>query len=601
MPPVGRRARGNLGIGVAAAGVVATGPALFSLAWFFRGNSLWALWARVDTWVYAGVLWGLARWPAPGARRMRVLALLYAGLGLTSALLHGHVFPGRGLEFSGDRKWRGKNVYQTSDAELTEGLCHLALHAVTWAMLARSGGRGTPPPPPEPVGGFRRVRRAWPVLRTVLAPLLFGLLLLELNPRALTWSMYATFHPATMKRIDVNTNLDGFMEMAQANDYWKGRGDPWLHTHFQRRGRELVPHDIAMPFYQGLDIAPLKQMQTEIITYTPEEWQARIDRVANATRSQFWQGKYLASLDLSPVSPLGNIGGLGTVRALTLALDDKNFNRFNAHVKAMFKRGELPLICGTLFELPLDSLYQVYKIYDAIPKDQHDQSSVPPHVFSRLVLLVDKPFCGKQEGREVTPLKSLLGRTGSDLLFSDSEAPRSGSLVGLFFGLLLILDVLFVAVACRGEVWVSVLALGATGVQGLSEFGGWVELQLNETFGAGFVDSAAGTTFYQNEGERMEEGGARGGAGGGGGAAGDARWEKFQHGIDNLVKDAQKREEARELLGVTTEADPEDIRKAYKRLAVRWHPDKNRDQLEEAEEMFKRVQQAASILLPKDQ
>jgi len=99
----------------------------------------------------------------------------------------------------------------------------------------------------------------------------------------------------------------------------------------------------------------------------------------------------------------------------------------------------------------------------------------------------------------------------------------------------------------------------------------------------------------------MEDAEARGGAGGEGGAAGDARWEKFQHGIDNLVKDAQKREEARELLGVTTEADPEDIRRAYKRLAVRWHPDKNRDQLEEAEEMFKRVQQAASILLSKDQ
>merc|ERR1712091_318924 len=134
-------------------------------------------------------------------------------------------------------------------------------------------------------------------------------------------------------------------------------------------------------------------MQTNIITYTPEEWQARIDRVGNATRSQFWQGKYLASLDLSPMSPLGNMGGLGTVRALTLALDDKNFNGFNAHVKAMFKRGELPLICGTLVEFPLESLYQVYKIYDAIPKDQPDQSSVPRHVFSRLVLLVDKPFC----------------------------------------------------------------------------------------------------------------------------------------------------------------------------------------------------------------
>ena len=95
------------------------------------------------------------------------------------------------------------------------------------------------------------------------------------------------------------------------------------------------------------------------------------------------------------------------------------------------------------------------------------------------MLHVDKPFCAKQEGREATPLKTLLGRSGSDLLFGDSQAPRSGSLVGLFLGLLLVLDVLFVATACRGEVGVSALALGAAGVQALAEFGGWVELQLN--------------------------------------------------------------------------------------------------------------------------
>ena len=601
MPPAGPRPRprGNLGVGLAAAGAVATGPALFALAWLLRGNSLRALWARVDTWGYARALWGLARWPAPGARRVRALALLYAGLGLASALLHGHVFPGRGLEFSGDRKWRGGNVYQTSDAELAEGLCHLALHAGAWAAMARA----IPRPAPEPArrGGLRRALRAWPALRTVAAPLLFGLLLLELNPRALTWSMYATFHPAALKRIDADAHLTEFMDVARGSDYWKGRGDPWLHTHFQRRGRELAPDAIAMPPYQGLGIAPLRQMRTDFESFTPEQWQARTDRVIKATRNRFWQGKYLASLELE--SPRGLLGSVGsrTLRALTLAVDDRDLKQFNRHVKAMFTRGELPLICGTLVEVPVESLFQVYKIYDAVPTGQTDRSKVPPHVFSRLVLHVDKPFCAKQEGREATPLKTLLGRSGSDLLFGDSQAPRSGSLVGLFLGLLLVLDVLFVAAACRGEVGVSALALGAAGVQALAEFGGWVELQLNETFGTGLADSAAGAPFYRTEGERMEDAGARGGAGGEGGAAGDARWEKFQHGIDNLVKDAQKREEARELLGVTTEADPEDIRRAYKRLAVRWHPDKNRDQLEEAEEMFKRVQQAASILLPKDQ
>lgn len=102
----------------------------------------------------------------------------------------------------------------------------------------------------------------------------------------------------------------------------------------------------------------------------------------------------------------------------------------------------------------------------------------------------------------------------------------------------------------------------------------------------------------------MENGEGRGpGAGGraGEGEEGDARWDKFHHGINNLVKDAEQREEARALLGVSPEATPEDVRRSYKRLAVQWHPDKNRDRLEEAEEMFKRVQQAASILLPKDQ
>ena len=607
---------GSLGVGLAAAAALLTAPALFAAAWVARGNTVGRLWARVDTFAYGGTLWFLWRWPAPGAHRVRALALLYVGLGLASALLHGHIFPGKGLEFSGDRKWRGQAVYQTSDAEFLEGLCHVLLHAGAWAMMARGrrpGGTGASvadlPPHLEllsPLLGPLR-RPWWPGVRTALAPLLFGFLLFEFNPRALTWSMYATVHPATLNRVETSKGLDEFMEIARANDFFTGRGTPWLHAHFQRRGREITPHAIALPFYQGLDIAPLKQMQQEIPSYTVEEREARADKVVKATRSEFWRGKYLASLEVS--SGLGGIfaiHGKMATRALTMAVEDNHFKSFVAHAKKMHEAGEIPLVCGTLLEVPIDSLYKVYTIYDAIPKDQIDKSVVADHIFSRLVLYVDRPWCGQQKQREVTPLRAIVGRSGADLIFGDSTAPRSGMVVSLAFLATLLLDILFVVGVCYGEARDSVRSVLGAGVRKVSQFGGWVEFQMNETFGTGTFAYAAdgGGSFFHSDGERMENGEGRGpGAGGraGEGEEGDARWEKFQHGINNLVKDAEQREEARALLGVSPEATPEDVRRSYKRLAVQWHPDKNRDRLEEAEEMFKRVQQAASILLPKDQ
>jgi len=51
-----------------------------------------------------------------------------------------------------------------------------------------------------------------------------------------------------------------------------------------------------------------------------------------------------------------------------------------------------------------------------------------------------------------------------------------------------------------------------------------------------------------------------------------------------------------EILGVSRDANPEDIKKAYRRLAVKYHPDRNPDNSKESEEKFKEVSEAYKIL-----
>ncbi|XP_060052846.1 dnaJ homolog subfamily B member 6 isoform X4 [Erinaceus europaeus] len=51
-----------------------------------------------------------------------------------------------------------------------------------------------------------------------------------------------------------------------------------------------------------------------------------------------------------------------------------------------------------------------------------------------------------------------------------------------------------------------------------------------------------------------------------------------------------------EVLGVQRHASAEDIKKAYRKLALRWHPDKNPENKEEAERKFKQVAEAYEVL-----
>ncbi|XP_048754673.2 dnaJ homolog subfamily B member 6-like isoform X2 [Ostrea edulis] len=55
-----------------------------------------------------------------------------------------------------------------------------------------------------------------------------------------------------------------------------------------------------------------------------------------------------------------------------------------------------------------------------------------------------------------------------------------------------------------------------------------------------------------------------------------------------------------QVLSIKRDASEVDIKKAYRKLALKWHPDKNPDQKEEAERKFKEISEAYEVLSDKE-
>lgn len=57
-----------------------------------------------------------------------------------------------------------------------------------------------------------------------------------------------------------------------------------------------------------------------------------------------------------------------------------------------------------------------------------------------------------------------------------------------------------------------------------------------------------------------------------------------------------KEDDPYKVLGVSIDATKSEIRKAYYKMAIEWHPDKNSHRLEKAEAMMKKINAAYTIV-----
>ena len=86
----------------------------------------------------------------------------------------------------------------------------------------------------------------------------------------------------------------------------------------------------------------------------------------------------------------------------------------------------------------------------------------------------------------------------------------------------------------------------------------------------------------------------------------DVFWGLYEEGqrsgwdnvYEEFVKalDPRGEKNAYRILGLTEDATQEEIKKRYKKLAVKWHPDRNQNNKEEAQQKFMEIQEAYEIL-----
>ena len=67
-----------------------------------------------------------------------------------------------------------------------------------------------------------------------------------------------------------------------------------------------------------------------------------------------------------------------------------------------------------------------------------------------------------------------------------------------------------------------------------------------------------------------------------------------------IIIKSEEQDDYYAILGVKKDATEAEIRKAYRKLALKWHPDKNPDNKKEAEEKFKKINEAYSVLSDKN-
>ena len=74
----------------------------------------------------------------------------------------------------------------------------------------------------------------------------------------------------------------------------------------------------------------------------------------------------------------------------------------------------------------------------------------------------------------------------------------------------------------------------------------------------------------------------------------------YSYIVPIITKSSDDENDYYKILGIKKDATEGEIKKAYRKLALKWHPDKNPNNREEAEEKFKKINEAYSVLSDKN-